>query len=150
MPFIVRWPGVTPPGEVDATTVVGAVDMYPTLCRLAGVETQTGVQFDGVDRSDAFKGHAIGEREQPLMWEYGRNAKFFGYPKQPRDRSPQLAIREGNWKLLCNANGEGVELYDFSLDKNEDDNVAAEHPEVVGRLQKELLACSRACPSKTK
>ena len=84
------------------------------------------------------------------MWEYGRNAKFFGYPKQPRDRSPQLAIREGNWKLLCNADGEGVELYDFSLDKNEDDNVAAEHPEVVGRLQKELLACARACPSKTK
>ena len=66
LPFIVRWPGVTPAGEVDATTVVGAVDMYPTLCRLAGVETPTGVQFDGVDRSDAFKGHAIGEREQPL------------------------------------------------------------------------------------
>jgi arylsulfatase A-like enzyme len=146
LPFIVRWPGVTPAGEVDDTTVLSSVDMLPTLCRIGEAKTPAGVQFDGLDRSEAFKGHATSEREKPLMWEYGRNAKFFGYPKQPRDRSPQLAIRDGNWKLLCNADGGGVELYDFSSDKNENDDVAAEHPEVVSRLQEKVLAWRKSLP----
>jgi arylsulfatase A-like enzyme len=139
LPFIVRWPETIPAGKTDDTTVVGAVDMFPTLCRLAGVGLPEGVDFDGVDRSIALKGHPLANRPQPLMWEYGRNNEFFAYPKQARDRSPQLAIRDRDWKLLCNADGRGVELYDLSVDSEEATNVAAAHHDIVARLTKELL-----------
>lgn len=147
LPFIARWPGVVPAGATDTTTIIGSVDMFPTLCRIAGAEVPKGVAFDGVDRSAALKGQPIASRDKPLMWEYGRNEKFFGYPKLPGDRSPQLAIRDGRWKLLVNVNGEGTELYDLSDGTtDETTSVAAEHPEEVARLQKAVLDWRRSVP----
>jgi hypothetical protein len=73
------------------------------------------------------------------MWEYGRNEKFFGYPRQPRDRSPQLAIRDGKWKLLVNSDGEGAELYDLSSESDESTNVASQHGDETARLKKAVI-----------
>jgi arylsulfatase A-like enzyme len=146
MPFIVRWPGVTPAGVTDAKTVLGAVDMFPTLCRIANVDLPEGIEFDGIDRSASIKGMPVADRPRPLMWEYGRNEEFFAYPKQPRDRSPQLAIRDGKWKLLCNADGQGDELYDLSTDREEAHNVKSKHLDVVARLQQTLLDWRRSLP----
>jgi arylsulfatase A-like enzyme len=146
LPFIARWPGLVPAGKIDDTTVIGAIDVFPTMCGLAGVELPAGIAFDGVDRSAALKGKPQPERPRPLMWEYGRNDEFFNYPKRQGDRSPQLAIRDGNWKLLCNADGEGVELYDLAQATDESQNVAADHPDIVARLQKALLEWRRAVP----
>ena len=146
LPFIARWPGIVPAGATDDTTVISSVDMLPTLCSIAGAAVPTDVKFDGSDRSAALKGQPLANRPLPLMWEYGRNEQFFGYPKQPRDRSPQLAIRDRDWKLLCNADGQGVELYDLSTDKEETKNVAADHDDVVTRLQQALLNWRRSMP----
>jgi arylsulfatase A-like enzyme len=146
LPFIARWPGVVPAGVTDDTTVIASVDMFPTLCRLAGVELSSEIPFDGIDRSMAVKGYPLENRPRPLMWEYGRNEEFFAYPKQPRDRSPQLAIRDRDWKLLCNADGRGVELYDLAKDREEAKNLAKEHPDTVARLKKTLLEWRRSVP----
>ncbi len=146
LPFIARWPGVVPAGVTDDTTVIGSVDMLPTLCRMAGVDVPRGVAFDGVDRSAAFKGKPLAAREQPLVWEYGRNEEFFPYPNQPLDRSPQLAIRDGDWKLLCNLDGQALELYDLSAGTDETKNIAADHPDVTLRLQKALLEWRKSVP----
>ena len=146
LPFIVRWPGVTPAGATDETTVIGAVDMLPTLCNIGGVEAPKEVALDGIDRSVALKGKPLAARERPLMWEYGRNEEFFGYPKQPRDRSPQLAIRDGKWKLLVNADGEAAELYDLSADTNETNNVIGEQSDNAARLKKSVLDWWRSLP----
>jgi arylsulfatase A-like enzyme len=147
LPFIARWPGVVPPGGNDTTTVLASVDMFPTLCQIAGAKLPTGVEFDGIDRSAALRGTRIAARERPLMWEYGRNAKFFGYPKLPVDRSPNLAIRDGDWKLLVNADGGNAELYHLRADPNEVKNMAEAHPEIVSRLQKPLLDWRKSMPS---
>jgi arylsulfatase A-like enzyme len=146
LPFIARYPNVVPAGRTDSITVIGSVDLFPTLCHVAGAELPSGVALDGVDRLAALKGEPLATRERPLMWEYGRNEKFFGYPKQPRDRSPQLAIRDGNWKLLVNRDGDGAELYDISADKDEMDNVAADHPEITARLTKTILSWRETLP----
>jgi arylsulfatase A-like enzyme len=37
VPFLVRWPGRVPAGRRDETPI-GAIDIYPTLCGLAGIE----------------------------------------------------------------------------------------------------------------
>ena len=146
MPLIVRWPGVIPAGKTDDTTVIGAVDLFPTLCRIAGVGIPSNVKFDGIDQSAALRGKPAARREKPLMWEYGRNEKYFGYPKQPRDRSPNLAIRDGRWKLLVNADGSGSELYDIVADRSELYNLAAERPQITSRLKDAVLGWRHSMP----
>ena len=53
--------------------------------------------FDGQDMAAALFGTPV-SRSKPLLWEYGRNEKFYVYPTG-RDRSPTLAIRDGRWML---------------------------------------------------
>ncbi len=146
LPFIARWPGVVPAGVTDSTTVLASVDMFPTLCKLAGAKSPESVAFDGVDQSDALQGKPRPTRERPLLWEYGRNDAFYDYPKQPHDRSPQLAIRDGQWKLLVNADGQGAELYDLGVDPREKNNIAEKHADIVERLQKTLLDWRKSLP----
>src|SRR5262249_25407570 len=139
LPFIVRWPGVIPAGKTDSVTVMSAVDVFPSMCNVAGAKLPKDVAFDGLDRLAALRGTTLSKRERPLMWEYGRNEKFFGYPSRPVDRSPNLAIRDGKWKLLINADGSGRELYDMSTNPREEKNVATDHPAEALRLQNSIL-----------
>jgi arylsulfatase A-like enzyme len=137
-PLIVRWPGRIPAGRVDGRTVICGVDLLPTLCALAGAPTPRGVTLDGEDLSPAFLGNPA-DRQRPLFWEYGRNPDSFKYP-EGRDRSPNVALREGGWKLLVNADGTRAELYDLSSDPAESKNLASAHPERAARMAAAALA----------
>ena len=68
----------------------------------------------------------------PLFWEYGRNEKAFAYPKV-RDRSPNVAVRDGKWKLVMKYRSEW-ELYDMDADRTELHNLAAAEPERRKRM----------------
>ncbi|MBM3890067.1 MAG: N-acetylgalactosamine-6-sulfatase [Verrucomicrobia bacterium] len=145
IPFIVRWPGRAPAGRVDEQTVLGAVDLFPSLCALAGTTLPRGAAFDGEDLSGAVLGKPA-TRAKPLLWEYGRNGKFFRYPKG-RDRSPNVAIRDGQWKLLVNADGTGAELYDLGADPKETTNLAERQPDLAKRLSEQALAWRKSLPT---
>lgn len=144
LPLIVRWPGHVPAGRVDDTTVVGGVDLLPSLCAITGVPPPKSARLDGEDLGAALLGKTV-ERKRPLFWEYGRTPAAFKYPGG-RDRSPNLAVREGQWKLLINADGTGPELYDLSTDPNETTNVASSHPDVAGRLTTAVLEWRKSVP----
>ncbi len=144
MPCIVRWPGHTAAGRVDRQAVWSAVDLFPSFCAAAGVPLPKGIAFDGEDISEVWEGKTV-ERAKPLFWEYGRNDKAFKYP-QARDRSPNLAVRDGKWKLLVNANGTGAELYDLSADPNESKNLASGNPDAVRRLSAAVLRWRQNLP----
>jgi arylsulfatase A-like enzyme len=136
---------VTPAGRVDETTVIGGVDVFATLCAVAGAKLPDGMKLDGQDLSAALRGTAV-ERKGALFWEYGRNDEFFKFPGVARDRSPNLAVREGRWKLLVNADGTGEELYDLAADANETKNVAAEQPAKSKELRERVLAWRKELP----
>jgi arylsulfatase A-like enzyme len=146
LPFIVRWPGHVPADRTDETTMVAAVDLFPTLCELCRARLPAKYQSDGEDRSAAILGHPTAARTKPLFWEYGRNEKSFAYARG-RDRSPNLAIRERNWKLLVNADGSNVELYDLADDPKETKNLAADKLDVAERLKRACLDWRRSLPS---
>lgn len=143
-PFIVRWKGHVPAGRVDRTSVVGGVDLLPTLCAITGARLPQGFAYDGEDRSAAWLG-APSQRRRPLYWEYGRKPDYL-YPRAPGDRSPNVAVRDGRWKLLVNADGTGAELYDLDADPRESTNLAERSPEVAGRLKEAALAWRKSLP----
>ena len=121
------------------------MDIFPSICALTGATPPAGVGFDGEDASHAFLGHRF-SRTKPLFWEYGRNTKWFKFPETPRDRSPNLAVRDGHWKLLVNADGSRSELYDVVADELESREVSAEHPELTKRLTRAVLDWRKAVP----
>jgi len=140
VPFILRWPGKIAAGRVDDTSVVAGVDFLPALCKLAGVKIPENHALDGEDVSEAWMGKSRA-RTKPLMWEW--RFQIFG---EPFHRSPMLAIRDGDWKLLVNPDRGRVELFDLPRDPAQLDNVADKHPDVVARLSEKVLAWQKTLP----
>lgn len=137
-PFIIWAPGFMNPAAVGTTndrSVMSGVDVLPSVARLAGVKLPDTVQFDGEDFSRAWLGREIQLRSRPLFWVRPPDR-----PGPANDRWPDLAMREGDWKLLLMADGTEPQLYDLAHDVAEAHNLAATHPDVVERMQRELLA----------
>lgn len=144
MPFIVRYPKQVKPGTVDSVSVLTATDLLQSFCKLAGVTGKTP-STDGVDRSAVLLGTPSAQ-ERTIYWEYGRNQTSFRYP-EGRNRSPNLAVREGTWKLLVNSDGTGEELYHLGNDPYETTNRAAQHVQVVSALKEKVLNWFKRMPS---
>lgn len=142
-PMTVRWKGHVPAGRVDSETVVSSLDFFPTLCHLAGV-TAPPVAFDGEDLTPAFLGHPM-KRKKNLFWEYGRDASY-AFPGRSWDKSPNLAMRRGHWKLLVNDNGSQTELYNLGESPVEKTNVANDHRDIAERMKKELFSWRQSLP----
>lgn len=143
MPLIVRQPGRVPAGRTDDETIIGAVDLLPTFCSWAQVPVPGG-RLDGVDASAAFEGRSLPPRP-PLFWDYGRIDGMLK-PAKEEDRSPPLAMRDGQWKLLTDIRGEHLELYDLSKSAIEDENVADRQAEVAQRMSTEVRYWATTLP----
>jgi N-acetylgalactosamine-6-sulfatase len=139
-PFIVRWPKHTPLGKVDDTTLISGVDLLPTFCNLAGIKVDKDHKLDGQDMSPALIGNQT-KRIKPLFWEY----RFSPWGSHIQ-KSPALAMRDGDWKLMMNPDGSRIELYDLMKNPCEVDNLAAENPAVVKSMSQQLLAWHTSLP----
>lgn len=123
VPTIAHWPG-----RVEAGTVSDHPsafwDFLPTAAELAGVEPPSGI--DGISYLPALLGRDAEQEEHDyLYWEF---------PAQ----GGKQAVRAGRWKavrLQVRKNPDGpIELYDLETDIGEEHDVAAEHPDLVGRM----------------
>ncbi len=147
-PLVVWWPGHATAGKINERTVMNAVDLFPSFCKIAGVKMpdEIGSKLDGEDLSAAFTG-AEPIRGKTLFWEYGRNETTFKYPQpQTHNRSPNVAVRDGDWKLLINADGSGAELYNLASDRNETNNLASKETELTKKLSVAALGWRRSLP----
>ena len=128
--------------HVDRATVFSAIDLVPTLLELAGVAAPEGTKYAGEALPGALLGEG-GSRKAPIFFlrPPDRDA-FYG-----DNDLPDLAIREGRWKLLCEYDGAEPELYDLASDRGEKEDLADKHPELVGRLSKELIAWHQSMPA---
>jgi len=150
IPFVVRWPGHTDPGDVSETPVSG-VDLLPTLCELAGVALPNGVELDGTSISPTFGGEAI-NRSTPLVWHHYKawggprmvlrdgRFKLAGYWDGPEIvRTDSSTMRPGDLELIRTAGLVRFELYDLDADPGERHDVSAHHPGVVARMTAAML-----------
>lgn len=138
MPFMIRWPSVIKPGQRNDRDILCSVDIFPTICSIIGDKHPytNGYELDGVDFSRLLYGKAM-KRRGPLFWEFG---KHFVGKKLPgnayQTRSPNVCVREGDWKLIVNYDGTRAELYNLKEDVYETNDVSRENPKVTRRLTK--------------
>ncbi len=143
-PLIVWGPGLLAKsalGTTNDTTVVAGVDFLPSILALAGVKPAADALIDGQDLSPSLLGREKALRTRPLFWLRPPDR-----PGPAADPFPDLAVRDGNWKLLINEDGGKPQLYDLSHDIGEKNNVAAQTPDVADRLKKMLLDWRKSLP----
>jgi len=127
---------------VDRDSVFSAIDLAPTLLEITDTPPPEGVVFDG----EALPGTLLGmggSRKAPIMFRRppDRDA-FYG-----DEDLPDLAMRDGQWKLLCEYDGSDAELYDLNSDRGEKQNVADQHPELITKMSTALLAWHQSMPT---
>lgn len=127
VPFIACWPGRIAPGQVsDHVGYFG--DMMATLAELAGAEPPADI--DSISIVPTLLGHKGDQKQHAyLYWEF-------------HERGFKQAVRMGDWKALRMGTQKPIELYNLKDDLGETRNVAAEHPEVIARIQA-ILATAR-------
>ncbi|MBM3744458.1 MAG: N-acetylgalactosamine 6-sulfate sulfatase (GALNS) [Acidobacteria bacterium] len=140
VPLLARWPARIRPGRVDDASVWTGVDFLPTLAKLAGGSVPAEWKPDGEDVSGILLGQPR-PRTKPVLWEWR-----FRIAGHTLHRSPILAIRDGDWKLLLNPDRSRVELYDIPRDPSELHNLAPDRPQIVERLAKTALAWQKTLP----
>lgn len=111
------------PATVD--TIVSTMDIFPTLVELAGGSISKFTDLDGVSLLPVVEGTSELKRDEPLV----------GYRAY---EDLYASVRRDQWNLLAYRSGE-VKLYDVVDDVGEQNDVAAEYPNVVRSLKADLL-----------
>lgn len=121
VPLLMAGPGI-PRGD-STPALCYLIDLFPTLCDLAGAKVPNGL--DGRSLVPVIK------REQKTV----RNVLHLQY------KDLQGAIRKGNTKLIRYwVDGlETLQLFDLEQDPREVRNLAGQYPEKVSVLKRELL-----------
>jgi arylsulfatase A len=129
VPFIARWPGRIPAGQVSAD-LAATLDLVPTFVRLAGAALPGDRPIDGHDLLPFLQGCGASPREE-FLYYLGERLE---------------GIRQGRWKLRQVQTGSGSivrELYDLDTDPGERYDRAGEYPELVGRLERRMQTLDR-------
>lgn len=118
VPFIARWPGNLPAGEVYGHPVTG-MDVHATALAVAGYSVPADEPLDGVDLLPYLTGARLDRPHESLFWRSGQ----------------QFAARVGDWKLV-RTRAEGTLLFNLAEDIGEQQDLAAAHPEQVRAIQR--------------
>ncbi len=133
IPFLVRWPARVKPRTTSDQTIC-LTDLMATAAEVLNINLPDNAGEDSVSILPAL----LGEANKPL-----REATVH------HSINGSFAIRQDKWKLvLCPGSGgwsaprpgkapkgaPSVQLFDIDVDVAEQNNVQAEHPEVVSRL----------------
>jgi len=142
-PLVAWGPGlVKKSGYVNRQSVFAAIDLVPTLLELTGTPRPEGVEYDGESLVNTLLGKATRSREAPLFFRRPPDRdSFYG-----DDNLPDLAVRDGDWKLLCEYDGSQPELYNLATDRGETKNVANQHSELVDRLTRDVVQWHQSMP----
>ncbi|MCA9138751.1 MAG: sulfatase-like hydrolase/transferase, partial [Planctomycetales bacterium] len=131
--------------HVDRDSVFAAIDLAPTILEITGTTKPAGTSFDGEPLVGTLLGNISGKsgsRQAPIFFRRPPDRdSFYG-----DDNLPDLAMRSGKWKLLCEYDGSEAELYDMETDRGETTNVADGHPDLVTELKNQLTAWHQSMP----
>jgi choline-sulfatase len=115
--LVIKLPGQERPLRIEAP--VGLIDLYPTLCELAGLPLPDGL--DGLSLTGLLTERPGAENRPPALTAYGPG---------------NVALRDEHWRYIRYADG-SEELYDHRTDPDEKVNLASkpENAPVIARFQ---------------
>ncbi len=130
VPFLIKWPGETPPGSTCDVPVL-STDFYPTLLEMAGVPPRPEQALDGLSLVPLLR--PAGEfPHRDLFWHYPHYSNQGGFPG--------AAIRSGDWKLIERFEDGRVHLYNLADDPGERRDLAEQQPQRVAAMRQRLHA----------
>jgi arylsulfatase A-like enzyme len=142
---LIFWaPQYLPKNKVVPETV-GMIDLMPTileLCSLRGPKEMQGESLVPLLKNvgEAHTAEAAVWRERPAISERADTGEDTNAP--PPFNYEAYSIISGQWKLIHNVMRQDgqpeFELFDRTKDPYDHNNVAANHPEIVQRLSREL------------
>jgi arylsulfatase A-like enzyme len=119
VPMIVRWPGKIKPGTVS-DQVWAFWDFLPTAAEIAGLKPLADI--DGISMLPTLLGQPQTNQHAFLYWEF-------------HEKGSKQALRMGDWKAVRLALGEPLQLFNLKDDLEEKTDVAAQHPDVVAKME---------------
>jgi arylsulfatase A-like enzyme len=122
VPFLVSWPGTLPAGR-DYALPVSSVDVMATALAAAGAPMPKDKKYDSVNLLPHLKGEVPAAPHDRLFWRSGE----------------RLAVREGDWKLVRNAET-ADQLFHLANDMGETKDLATAEPATRQRLAAALDA----------
>jgi arylsulfatase A-like enzyme len=134
MPFIIRWPGTISPGRDDL--LLSVPDIMPTLLGLMGSGGETPPDVEGADHSAILLGRD-GPRPTSALFLNVLPTNPAGLERGLRTQRYTFVVQRGEGGDVT------VLLYDNEKDRYQRTNVAAERPEIVADLVREMEAWLR-------
>ena len=126
-------------GSTNGRTILAEMDLAPSVLAITGTPAGQAA-FDGLDMQKVLLGEAETTRDVPVMWVRPPDRPG------PKNNWPDLAIRDGKWKLLVHRDGWRAELFDINADPAEKNNLVEKLPELVHRLADRVIAWDRSIP----
>lgn len=129
-----RWPGTLKPADCDALTA--HIDFFPTLAELAGATLTDDVkaQVEGRSLVPLLRDPKAAWPERTLFTHVGR----WPTGKAAESKYLKCSVRAPQWHLVCDSKkGEKQwQLFDVKADPGEQTDVAAQHADVVAKLDR--------------
>ncbi len=140
VPALVVWPGHIEGGRA-VNQPLSVLDFLPTFAALTGASAKTPLPLDGENVLPILEGQQTARK----------GALFFDYPAREGSETwkagatRQIAVIDGPWKLVSIDSLKSFQLYNLVTDISEKNDVAAQNPEVLARLQKSFNAWDASC-----
>lgn len=129
-------------GTRNKESVFAAIDLAPSLLKFTGTKAPEDANFDGENLINTILGNEKSSHNAPIYYSRPPDRKsFYGI-----ENLPDLAVREGNWKLLCDYDGSRPELYNIVNDPGEQNNLANEQQDIVKSLTEKVVNWYQSMP----
>ncbi len=126
VPGIFRWPAQIAAGVADVPAT--ALDVLPTVAAYLDIPLPEDRVIDGESLLPMLDDDptSLFERQKLMYWSIGTPDGL------------EYAVRNGDWKLLLDSDGNAKYLFDLARDRYEVNNLLKAQPDVVARLLKEF------------
>ncbi|MFB9054834.1 arylsulfatase [Formosa undariae] len=124
VPFFMRWPKGNIEGGKDIDALSGHIDVMPTLIDLCQLEVDSELKMDGRSLVPLLN-------EDEKTWSDDRSIIIHNQRVEYPVKDKEYQVLTKDWRLVKR---EKDELYNIKTDPGQENNVVADHPEIVSDL----------------